>query len=175
MAQAFLGQIMLTPYNFAPKNFAQCNGQTMSISQNQALFSLLGVTYGGNGSTTFMLPNLQSRTPIGMGTAPSGSMYPIGQVAGTENVSLINSQVPPHMHVAAYSTASAAARSPANGLYGNTGSTSIYANAGGAPQQVLLNQATVSQGGGNQPHPNLQPYLALNFCIALNGIFPSRN
>jgi microcystin-dependent protein len=167
-----MGQIMFTPYNFAPRGFAQCDGQTMSISQNQALFALLGVTYGGNGQTTFQLPNLQSRTPVGMGIAPSGSPYSIGQFSGSENVTLVSSQIPQHAHLAAYSTANSAARNPTNGLYGNTGSNSIYASASGT--NVVLNPATVSQGGGNQPHTNMQPYNVLNFCIALAGVFPTR-
>jgi len=174
MSQPYIGQIMITPYAFAPRNFAQCFGQTMSIAQNQALFSLLGVAYGGNGQTTFMLPDLRSRTPVGIGTSPSGSSYVIGQASGSESVSLMNGDIPAHVHGSSYSTATSSARSPSNGLFGNTGSNAVYVNASGAPQ-VALNPATVSTTGSNLPHPNLQPYTVLNFCIALQGIFPSRS
>jgi microcystin-dependent protein len=174
MTQPYMGQIMLTPYNFAPKFFAQCNGQLMAISQNNALYSLLGVFYGGDGVTTFALPDLRSRTPIGMGSAPSGTTYTIGQKSGSENVTLADSQIPAHVHTSNYSTASATARTPVNGLYGDTGARSIYVNASTSPQ-VQLNPATVSGGGSNTPHNNLQPYTTLNFCIALSGIFPTRN
>jgi microcystin-dependent protein len=174
MSQPYLGQIMLTPYTFAPRQFAQCNGQLLPINQNQALFALLGTIYGGDGVTTFKLPDLRSRTPIGMGTAPSGTLYPIGMLAGSENVTLLGTQIPQHTHSSSYSTTASTARSPTNGLFGTTGSNPIYVTASGAPQ-VGLNQATVSPAGNNLPHPNIQPYLALNFCIALYGAFPARN
>lgn len=172
MSEPFIGQIMITPYNFAPKGFAQCNGQTLPINQNQALFALLGTTYGGNGQTTFMLPDLRSRTPVGMGRSPAGSDYTIGQASGAENVTLLDNQLPPHVHSANYSSADASARSPANGLFGHS-TTSLYAQAGGP--QVPLNSASVATAGGSAPHSNLQPYTVLNFCIALAGIFPSRS
>ena len=168
MADAFIGQIMPASFGYAPKNWAQCNGATLPISQYQALFSLLGVAYGGNGVTTFLLPDLRSRTPYG-----AGGNYVLGQVGGTENVTLLSNQIPQHVHTAAYSSQNGAARSPANALYGNTGSNAIYADA--SSTQVPLNQATVGGTGQNLPHSNIQPYSVLNFCIALNGIFPSRN
>ena len=171
-ANPFLGQVMPVPFNFAPRNWALCNGQTLAISQNQALFSLLGTMYGGDGRTTFMLPDMRARTPIGVNS--NGSYIP-GQAGGTENVALTSQQIPQHMHTVNYSSASGAARNPANGLYGDTGTgaaNAIYANASGDP--VPLNPATLSSTGGNQPHSNMQPYLVLNFCIALSGVFPSR-
>lgn len=171
--QPLLGQVMPVSFNFAPRNWAFCSGQTLSIAQNQALFSLLGTIYGGDGVTTFKLPDLRARTPIGVNS--NGSYVP-GQIGGTESVTLNSQQIPNHMHTVNYSSTSGAARNPANALYGNTGTgaaNAIYANASG--ELVPLNSATVSLAGGNQPHSNMQPYLVLNFCIALAGVFPSRN
>ena len=169
MSDPYIGQIMLASFGYAPKYWAQCNGATLPISQNQALFSLLGTYYGGDGVTTFKLPDLRSRTPIGM-----GGTVPLAQVGGVENVTLLATQIPQHVHTAAYTTQTGTGRNPANALYGDTGAaTPIYANASGA--QVPLNQATVGNNSTNQPHTNLQPYSVLNFCIALSGIYPSRN
>jgi microcystin-dependent protein len=169
MSDPYIGQVMLASFGYAPKNWAQCNGATLPISQYQALFSLLGTAYGGNGSTTFLLPDLRSRTPYGM-----GSNYTLGQIGGAENVTLLSTQIPQHLHTAGYSAQNGAVRNPTNALYGNTGTaTPVYADASGP--QVPLNQVTVGSAGQTQPHPNLQPYSVLNFCIALNGIYPSRN
>lgn len=171
--QPFLGQVMPVSFNFAPRNWAFCNGQTLAINQNQALFSLLGTIYGGDGITTFKLPDLRARTPIGVN---SNGGYVPGQIGGTESVALNSQQIPQHMHTVNYSSTNGAARNPANALYGNTGTgaaNAIYANASG--NQVPLNPATVSLTGNNLPHSNMQPYLVLNFCIALAGVFPSRN
>lgn len=172
MSTTYLGQIMLTGFGFAPKGMANCNGMLLPISQQQALFSLLGVAYGGNGTTNFALPDLRGRTPIGAGG--NGSTYNIGQPGGSENVTLLPDQIPAHNHMANYTTATGSARNPALGLYGQTADThAIYANASGA--QVSLNPNGLTGGGGNQPHPNMQPFTVLNFCIAMNGIFPSRS
>lgn len=169
MSDPYIGQILLASFGYAPRNWAQCNGATLPISQNQALFSLLGTSYGGDGISTFMLPDMRSRTPCGMG--PS---MPIGQAGGVENVLLSSSQVPQHAHAAGYTSQSGAVRNPGNALYGDTGAAApLYAGAGGA--QVPLDQATVGNAGPGQPHSNLQPYTVLNFCIALSGVFPSRN
>lgn len=167
MSDQFIGQIMPAAFNFAPRYFAQCNGALLPISQNQALFSLLGTTYGGDGIQTFGLPDLRGRTPIGM-----GGSYAIGEKAGVESVSLLASQIPTHTHGVNGCNQPAAARSPAAGFFGNTASTSLYAPSG---PQVALNANTVGASGGSQPHPNMQPYSVLNFCIALSGVFPSRN
>ena len=169
MSDPYIGQIMPASFGYAPKNWAQCNGTTLPISQYQALFSLLGTTYGGNGTTTFLLPDLRSRTPYGV-----GGSYPLGQVGGVENVTLLSTQMPQHLHTAGYSTQNGAVRNPTNALYGNTGATTpVY--AGASDSQLPLNQVTVGGAGQTQPHPNLQPYSVLNFCIALNGLYPSRN
>lgn len=173
MSEPYIGQIMLASFSYAPKNYAQCNGAVMPINQNQALFALLGTTYGGDGVTLFKLPDLRGRTPLGMGTSLEQTSYALGQAGGSENVGLLDSQVPPHVHTANYSSQPGAVRLPTNGLFGDTGTTALYANATGP--QVPLNPATLGAGGQGTPHPNLQPYTALNFCIALSGVFPSRN
>ncbi|MET4729550.1 microcystin-dependent protein [Lysobacter enzymogenes] len=176
MSEFFLGQVNTFGFNFAPKGFAMCNGQLLPIAQNQALFSLLGTMYGGNGVTTFALPNLQGRTPVGAGNSVdpgwNPSPYTQGEIGGVENVTLLLTQLPSHTHQMAGSTATATTRSPRDALYAKDASA-IYANTGGP--QVPLGAATVSNVGGTQPHSNIQPYLAINFCIALVGIYPSRN
>jgi microcystin-dependent protein len=163
MAEVFLGQIMMTGFAFAQKGFAFCNGAIVSISQNQALFSLLGTVYGGNGTTNFALPNLQSRTPVGFGSSvdPSWqpSPYALGETGGAENVTLLVQQLPSHNHVG-------------NALYGTT-TNAIYAAPGG--RVVPLATPTVTFVGGNQAHPNIQPYETINYNIAMNGIYPSRS
>jgi microcystin-dependent protein len=190
----YIGEIRSFGFNFAPTGMAQCNGQTLSISQNQALFSLLGTIYGGNGVQTFQLPNLQSRVPIHMGTGLGLSTYVIGQMAGDEQVTLLTSQMPTHTHSftstsalnaldARSSTAQAAAGSLlARAIDASTNAAAtpqIYAPAGTAGPQVALGGLNVAGTnalqGGNLPHTNLQPYLAVNFCINLTGTFPSRN
>lgn len=168
MAEFFIGQVMPTGFSFAPKGFALCNGQTLPISQNQALFALLGVQYGGNGSTNFMLPDLRGRTPIGY-----GGSYPIGTVAGNESVTLTAQTLPAHNHVGNATTAAGTARNPANGLFGAVASEALYGAASGT--QVVLNAGTLSPTGNSQSHSNMQPYNVINFCIALTGFFPSRN
>ncbi len=176
MTEVFLGQIMLAGFQFAPKGFALCNGQILPIAQNQALFSLLGTYYGGDGIRTFGLPNMQSRTPVGFGQSVDSSWQPapyqIGEVGGVENVTLQPQQLPQHVHVATGTTSSGTVRSPSNGLYG-TNSANIYGPSSGA--QVVLANQTVTPAGNGQPHANLQPYDVINFCIALSGVFPSRN
>lgn len=168
MSEFFVGQVMLSGYSFAPKGFALCNGQVMSIAQNQVLFSLLGTTYGGNGVTTFQLPDLRGRTPVG-----SSSNYPVGMVAGVENVTLTTQTLPQHTHLGYGSTAAGTTRNSDDKFYGSVASEKLYAPATGT--QVVLNPATLSNTGGNQPHSNMQPFSVLNFCIALNGIYPSRS
>ena len=168
MSQPFLGQIMPVAFNFAPKGFAFCSGQLLPISQNQALFSLLGTYYGGNGTTNFQLPDLRGRTPVG-----STNGADIGQLGGTENVTLLPTQLPSHNHTFnANNTTAGTARNPVNGVLGTTGTLQMYASSTGGPQ-VPIN--LLDGAGQTQPHPNLQPYLVLNLCIALNGIYPSRS
>lgn len=169
MSGYYIGQISAFGFNFAPRFWALCNGQLLPIAQNQALFSLLGTTYGGNGTTNFQLPDLRSRTPVGFGGPQN---YVLGQVSGVENVTLLSTQIPQHVHSVAATTANGTVRNPNNAVYANTTASLFGPNTGSL---VPLNPATVANAGANQPHPNLQPYSTINFCIALSGIFPSRN
>jgi len=166
MSEPFLSEIKIMSFNFAPKGWALCNGQILPINQNQALFALLGTTYGGNGQTTFALPNLQGRVPLHMGGG-----YTIGQNAGTQAYSLNIAELPGHTHtVAASSVANGGVANPNGKFLG--GGNNVYH----APQSpTALNAGSVATAGGSQPHENMAPYLVLNFCIALQGIFPSRN
>lgn len=176
MSEVFIGQIMLTAFNFAPRNFALCNGQLMSISQNQALFSLLGTQYGGDGITTFALPNLLGRAPLGAGSSvdPAWQPTPVvqGQVGGVESVTLTQAQIPPHNHVFQGTSDAGTTRNPTGKLYGSD-TNAIYAPSTGT--QVPLDPTTVAAAGGSGAHDNMQPFRVINYCIALSGIFPSRN
>lgn len=176
MSNVFLGQIMLTGFPFAPRGFALCNGQLLPIAQNQALFSLLATYYGGDGIRTFGLPNMQSRSPVGFGPSTDSSWQPspyeIGEIGGTENVTVLPQQLPQHIHVANGTTSNGTVRSPSNALYG-TNTANIYGPSNGA--QVVLASQTVTPAGNNQPHDNMQPYDTISFCIALQGVFPSRS
>lgn len=181
MSEFFIGQIMMAGFNFAPKFWAQANGQLLPINQNQALFSLLGTQYGGNGTTNFALPDLRSRTPIGYASSVDPSWQPpavqIGQASGVENVTLLSTNLPAHAHSVNASTTNGDNRNPTGRLYATSTNSAavpnLYATSNGP--LVPLSQQTVAPSGGNQPHPNLQPYSVINFCIALSGIFPSRN
>ena len=197
MTEPFLGAVSYFGGNFAPRGYATCSGQLLSISQNTALFSILGTTYGGNGQTTFALPDLRGRVPVGSGSGPGLSPYVLGQQAGTETVTLNTTQLPAHNHAATFAnngsalnaaTVKASVQSPAAGgaVLARATDTNgvalpqIYAPSGTATPAALggLNVAgtvTVGNTGGNQPVPNLQPYLTLTAIIALQGIFPSRN
>jgi microcystin-dependent protein len=165
MAEPFLSELRLMSFNFAPKGWALCNGQLLPINQNQALFALLGTTYGGNGQTTFALPNLQGRTPIHVDTsigAPLGAQF--GEAAHT----LTTAELPRHQH--AVGGTSATGSSPAPSVL--AAANNVYAPPG---DLTSLTPATVSNAGGSQPHNNMSPYLTMNWCIALQGIFPSQN
>jgi microcystin-dependent protein len=173
MSSPFIGQIMLVPYNFPPRGWAFCQGQILPIAQNTALFALLGTTYGGNGQTTFALPDLRGRVPISSGQGPGLSNYSLGQLAGTENTTLTVNQMPAHNHTIGASGEDGNSANPANRrLAAATGSPppSIYSNAA-----ADTNLQPTGNTGGSQPFSILQPYLTLNYCIALQGIFPSRN
>ena len=160
--------------NFAPRGYAFCNGQLLSISQNTALFSILGTTYGGNGTTNFALPNLQGRVPIHFGNGAGLSPYVLGQQAGTEGVTLNSSQMPIHNHLVNSVGNGGNQASPVGGLPAveSTGTSLNYSNAAATGQ---MSPTTIANAGGNLPFTVIQPYLAINFIIALQGIFPSRN
>jgi microcystin-dependent protein len=166
--EAFLGEIRLVPFNFAPKGWAICAGQLLPINQNQALFALLGTTYGGNGQTTFALPDLRGRVPIGAGQAAGGSNYPLGATGGQETVGLRTRELPRHAHAVHASSAAATTKNPATAFPAGGGA---YA----AQRSVRMNAAMIGRTGGGEGHENRQPYLGLNYIIALQGIFPSQN
>src|SRR6266545_3110394 len=177
MSEPFIGEIIMFAGNFAPRGWAFCSGQILPIAQNTALFSILGTTFGGNGQTNFALPDLRGRVPIHPGQGPGLSNYGLGQTCGEETHTLITSDMPAHNHAAQASGVAAGGNSGSPG--GNTWASSsnrdgIYNNA--APDSPMAtNNITVGITGGSQPHNNLQPYLGINFIIALEGIFPSRN
>ena len=176
MANSYLGEILLVGFNFAPVGYALCNGQLLPISQNTALFSLLGTTYGGNGVTTFALPDLRSRVPVHAGQGSGLSAYSLGQQSGVESVTLITGQLPAHSHTLTVNdnTTGIAATGAGNFLNSKTESgESVAATGPSAP--VTLSASAISGGGSSQPHTNLQPLLCINYVIALQGIFPSRN
>ena len=166
MSEPFLSEIKIMSFNFAPKGWAACNGQLLPINQNQALFSLLGTTYGGDGRTTFGLPNLQGRTPT-----HNGSGFMIGQAGGEQSHTLSVAEMPTHAHAAYGTTTNADTFEATNNYLG--ASQNLY---GPAASLTAINPATVGTAAGDgQPHNNLQPYLVLNFCIALQGIYPTQN
>jgi microcystin-dependent protein len=189
MADPFVGQIQLFPFNFAPTGYAWCEGQLMPISQNTALFSLLGTTYGGDGKSTFALPDLRGRVALGEGQGQGLSNRLLGESAGEETVTLLASQIPAHTHAIDVSALTAAAKSrnaagnqqtPVGGLPAiDAGASPSYSNA--APDSnmhaaaVTVGATATDPAGGNLAHSNLQPYLTLHFCIALQGVFPPRS
>jgi len=167
MSEPFLSEIRIFSFNFPPKGWALCNGQLLPINQNQALFALLGTTYGGNGQTNFALPNLRGRLPI-----HEGSGHILGEAAGASSVTITAQTMPQHLHFAQASNSAATATVPANNLVYAQGAFEIYR----APSNLaLMHTGMISSVGGSQPHTNQMPYLVLNFCIALQGIFPSQN
>jgi len=168
----FVGEIRLFAGNFAPKDWAFCNGQLLPISQNTALFSILGTMYGGDGKTTFALPNLQGTAPMGQGQGPGLTNRVQGSKVGTSTVTLLTNQIPAHTHTPNASTAIANLPDPTNNVWGSElpSGQKPYAATANTP----MNPLALSVTGGTQPHNNTQPYLALNFIIALYGIFPPR-
>jgi microcystin-dependent protein len=172
MSEPFLGQIILVPYNFAPRGYAFCTGQLLSISQNTALFSLLGTTFGGNGQTTFALPDLRGRVPNGAGQGPGLSNYDLGQVGGTETDTLTVNQMPAHNHLVNVNADGGDTGRISNTYLANSSETPYIASVT-SPATMAL--PMISNTGGSQPFAILQPYLTLNYCIALEGIFPSRS
>lgn len=175
MASPFIGEIRIVGFNFAPIGWAMCQGQLLSIAQNDALFALIGTTYGGDGQTTFALPDFRGRLGVHQGQRSGGSNFVMGEVAGVESVTLTTNQIPAHSHLAGAESTGGNQTSPTAGVYSNyaTGGKkdklySPSANATGSPTEL-------GPAGGNQPHDNLMPYLAINYVIALEGIFPSRN
>jgi len=170
MSQPFIGEIKPCGFNFAPLGYAFCDGSLQSIDQNQALYALIGTTFGGDGVQTFGLPDLRGRVPVGQGAGPGLSPLIIGEVYGVESVTLTTQQLPSHTHTVGVSTAAASTVNPSNGypalsarkVYGTTSLTAMSANS-------------IPTAGSSFAHENRQPYLVISFCIAIEGIFPSRN
>lgn len=173
MADPFVAEIRIFPFNFVPKGWAWCNGQLLPISQNTALFSLLGTTYGGNGTSNFALPDLQGRTPMHWGQGPGLSNYDLGQTGGSDTVTLLDSEIPAHLHALNAANSDSYDQAPTNSqLAGAIGGILPYGNG---PASVAMADAALPGIGGSQPHNNLAPYLTCYFAIALQGVFPPRN
>lgn len=172
MADQFLAEIRIFPFNFAPFGWATCDGQLIPISQNTALFSLLGTTYGGDGKATFALPNLQGSAPMHPGQGPGLSLRDLGETGGTESVTLLTTEMPQHNHSLIASNANSQSTTPSNTILGRGNPVKVYTSTG-AVTNMAAN--TILPLGGGMPHNNMMPYLTVNFCIALSGIFPPRS
>jgi microcystin-dependent protein len=172
MADPFVAEIRIFPFNFAPKGWAWCNGQLMPISQNTALFSLLGTTYGGDGKSTFALPDLEGRAPMHPGQGPGLSLHDLGESGGSETVTLLDSEIPAHIHTVRASNQTADIQQPTtNATVAKASSATPFAASGAL---AMMAPASLAPAGGGQPHNNMMPYLTVYFCIALQGVFPAR-
>ncbi len=167
----YLGEIIVVAFNFPPIGWAECNGQIMSISQNSALFQLIGTTYGGDGVQTFALPDLRGRTPLHQGQGPGLSPYVIGQTGGVEQVTLNVNQMPQHSHQVFGSTNPGTLGSPSGSVWATQTRAAVYSSS----ENTDMAPGTLGMTGGGQPHDNLSPYLTMNYIIALEGIFPTQN
>jgi microcystin-dependent protein len=170
MAQPYVGEIRMFAGNFPPVGWLFCDGQPLPISENETLFQLIGTTYGGDGESTFNLPNLQSRVPLHMGTGPDGVNYQLAEAAGVESVTLTVQQIPVHNHALLVTKNAGTSNSPSGGLTGESASVKMYvADQPASP----MNAGSVGPQGGSQPHENCQPFLCINYIISLFGLFPS--
>ena len=174
MADPFVAEIRIFPFNFAPRGWAWCDGQLLPLSQNTALFSLLGTTYGGNGKSNFALPDLQGRAPMHPGQGPGLSLHDLGETGGSETVSLLESEIPSHSHPLRGTVEDGSQGTLAAGvtIATSVGGTLYQTNTGSG--LVSMNANAIVPAGGDQPHNNMQPYLTFYFCIALQGVFPPR-
>ena len=170
----FVAEIRIFPFNFAPKGWAFCDGQILPLSQNTALFSLLGTTYGGDGKSNFALPNMQGNAPMHPGQGPGLSLHDLGETGGSDTVSLLESEIPSHAHamMGINNTPQDTIPGPPEGFARSSGANAYQATVNANIAQMSDN--TIAPAGGDQPHNNLMPYLTLNFCIALQGVFPPR-
>ena len=168
----FVAEIRIFPFNFAPRGWAFCSGQLLPISQNTALFSLLGTYYGGNGKSNFALPDLQGRTPMHPGQGPGLSLHDLGETGGDETVSLLESEIPIHYHTLMAANLNSQSTVPTANSLGRGNPVKVYSS--GSPY-VAMGSNSIAPAGGNQPHNNMMPYLTMNFCIALQGVFPPRS
>jgi microcystin-dependent protein len=169
VADPFFAEIRIFPFNFAPHGWAWCDGQIMPLSQNTALFSLLGTTYGGDGKSNFALPDLQGRAPMHPGQGPGLSLHDLGETGGSDTVTLLESEIPAHSHALNVSAEDGNRPQPAGRFLGR--GTDLYVQSGNLGQ---MNDNALTPAGGDQPHNNLMPYLTFYFCIALTGVFPPR-
>lgn len=167
----FVAEIRIFPFNFAPRGWAWCDGQLLPLSQNTALFSLLGTTYGGNGMSNFALPDLQGRAPMHPGQGPGLSLHDLGEMGGSETVTLLESEIPSHNHNLMVANLNSQSTNPGNTNLGRGNPVKIYTPGG---SQVAMGTNSIAPTGGNQPHNNMMPYLTMYFCIALQGVFPPR-
>ena len=175
MSNPFVAEIRIFPFNFAPTGWAFCDGQILPISQNTALFSLLGTTYGGDGKSNFALPNFQGSSPMFYGQGPGLSLHDIGETGGSTTVTLLESEIPSHSHALQANPANADVNTPApNVSLARSVPATIYTLPTSNPSLVMLSNNAVAPAGGDQPHNNLMPFLTLNFCIALQGVYPPR-
>lgn len=171
MADPFVAEIRIFPFNFAPKGWAFCDGQLLPLSQNTALFSLLGTTYGGNGKSNFALPNLQGRAPMHPSQGPGLSLHDLGESSGSETVTLLLTEIPVHVHGYNVSTQLGLENIPGGQELAQGDGVNLYAAPG---QLVQMAAPSLTAAGGDAPHNNMMPYLTLNFCIAMQGVFPPR-
>jgi microcystin-dependent protein len=170
----FVAEIRIFPFNFAPKGWAWCDGQLMPLSQNTALFSLLGTTYGGDGKSTFALPDLQGRAPMHPGQGPGLSLHDLGETGGSQTVSLLESEVPSHSHTLKASVEDGTQGTLTSGITLATSVGGSLYQANTVNNLVVMNASSLAPAGGDQPHNNMQPYLTFYFNIALQGVFPPR-
>ncbi len=172
--EPFVAEIRIFPFNFAPKGWAFCDGQLLPLSQNTALFLLLGTTYGGNGESNFALPDFQGRTPMHPGQGPGLSLHDLGETGGSDTVTLLESEIPSHRHTLMTSNKPGNQAGPASNraLAQPNGANAYHTDTTG--NLVTMSGDAVAPAGGGQPHNNMQPYLTLNFCIAMQGVFPPR-
>lgn len=167
----FVAEIRIFPFNFAPRGWAFCNGQLLPLSQNTALFSLLGTNYGGDGRSNFALPDLEGRTPMHPGQGPGLSLHDLGETGGSDTVTLLDSEIPSHSHTLMAASLNSQSTSPTNNSLGRGNPLKVYDT--NVPT-ALMDANSITPAGGDQPHNNMMPYLTMNFCIALQGVFPPR-
>jgi len=168
----FVAEIRIFPFNFAPTGWAFCDGQILPLSQNTALFSLLGTTYGGDGKSNFALPNMQGNVPMHPGQGPGLSLHDLGETGGSDTVTLLDSEMPSHAHtMMAFASPGNRLTPVGNAISRENGATTFVP---GNPATVAMSDQAIAPAGGDQPHNNMQPYLTLNFCIALQGVYPPR-
>ena len=176
MSEPFLAEVRIVAFNFAPRGWAFCDGQILPINQNQSLYSLLGTTYGGDGRTSFALPDMRGRVPMHVGRSNGGAVHTEGQKSGEETHTLAASEMPQHTHTLMGTTNTANQSSPSSHIPAQIPTTGgeVYSDISVGPNSTF-NPAAIAHVGGGQAHENMQPYLVINFCIALQGLFPSRN